>query len=64
MCVECVCLRVFVCVLLQVIDYRSSCEHCTELQAKVDQLEKELTHRQQELSDKDKLNDFLQEQIR
>lgn len=43
---------------------RSTCEHCVKLQAAIDQLEKELVHRQQELSDKDQLNDFLQEQIR
>lgn len=44
-------------------EYRS-CEQCTELQATIDQLEKELAHRKQELLDKDQLNNFLQEQIR
>jgi len=44
--------------------FRSSCEHCNELQLMIERLERELTHRQQELQGKDELNQFLKGQIR
>ncbi|XP_065901041.1 TBC1 domain family member 2B-like isoform X2 [Dysidea avara] len=43
---------------------RSSCEHCNELQLTIARLERELSHRQQELQGKDELNQFLKGQIR